>query len=87
MELTAWGAGSGKLSKRYTEIKCHYRTSGNERYLSLPMTQISETPDRLKVQCLVPSLHTKAGDGLEYYFDFKFDGVYSKVSEKPIPFE
>ena len=87
MELTSWGAGSGKLSKRYREIQCHYRIVGAENYAAVPMTPTAETKERLTVQCVIPALTAKAGDKLEYYIDMKFDGVYNKRVEQPVPFE
>jgi hypothetical protein len=87
MVLRVWGAGFGKLSKRYTDIQCHYRIVGSDRYSAVPMTPIAESRDSLKVQCVIPALHAKPGDALEYYIDEKFDGVYNKRVEKPVPFE
>jgi hypothetical protein len=87
MELRAWGAGVGKLSTRYTDIQCHYRIAGRDRYSTIPMTPIAESADSLKVQCVIPPLDAKPGDALEYYIDEKFDGIYNKRVEKPVPFE
>ena len=87
MELTSWGAGFGKLSKRYTETQCHYRIVGTEDYAAVPMAPIAETAERLTVQCVIPPLTAKPGDELEYYIDEKFDGVYNKRIEKAVPFE
>jgi len=87
MELTSWGAGFGKLSKRYTEIQCHFRIAGTANYSVVPMTPIAETSERLTVQCVIPPLTAKPGDKLEYYIDEKFDGVYNKRVEQPVPFE
>src|ERR1019366_5434021 len=85
MELSVWGAGSGKLSKRYTDIQCHYRIAGSENFFALPMTPTTETADHLTVECVIPSLPAKLGDKLEYYIDEEFDGVYNKRIEKPVP--
>jgi len=87
MELRAWGAGFGKLSKRYTDIQCHYRIVGSDGYATVPMSPIAESEGVLTVQCVIPPLHAKAGDALEYYIDEKFDGIYNKRVEKPVPFE
>lgn len=87
MELTSWGAGFGKLSKRYTEIQCHYRMAGAAPYDVVPMTPTAETKERLTVQGVIPALTAKPGDKLEYYFDMKFDGVYNKRAEQLVPFE
>lgn len=87
MELSSWGAGRGKLSKRYTDLQCHYRIVGSDRYDVVPMQLVAETNKQLKVKFAIPPLTAKPGDKLEYYFDMKFDGVYNKRVEEPIPFK
>lgn len=87
MELSSWGAGSGKLSKRYTDIQCHYRVGGNDKFTTVPMVPKMETPTLLTVECTIPPLVAKPGEKLEYYIDMKFDGVYNKRNEAPILFE
>lgn len=87
MELSNWGAGSGKLFKRYIDIQCHYRVSGNDKFTTIPMVPKVETATLLTVECAIPSLAAKPGEKLEYYIDMKFDGVYNKRTEAPISFE
>ena len=87
LELNAWGAGSGKLSKRYTDIQCHYRVGGDEKFTAIPMYPTAETSTLLTVQCILPPLTAKPGDKLEYYIDMKFDGVYNKRMESLVPFK
>ena len=87
VSFTVWGAGFGRLSRRYTDIRCHYRIVGSTSYSDIPMVPVSETSKRLEVQGVIPPLPAKAGDQLEYYFDEKFDGVYNKRVEKPVPFD
>ena len=87
MELTSWGTGAGKLSERYTEIRCHYRIAGGAQYDVVPMTPIAETKERLTVQGVIPALAAKPGDKLEYFMDMKFDGVYNKGVEHLLSFE
>jgi hypothetical protein len=87
MELKVWGAGSGKLSNRYTNIQCHYRIVGTDTYSVVPMTLTTETNDRLTVECVIPPLEAKAGDKLEYFIDHQFDHVYNRYNPKPVPFE
>src|SRR5581483_8266855 len=60
MDLRVWGAGSGKLSHRYTDIQCHYRIIGNENFSVVPMLPIKETSDFLAVQCIIPALSAKS---------------------------
>ena len=87
MELNAWGAGSGKLSKRYTDIQCHYRVGGDDKFIAIPMSPTAENSTLLTVQCILPPLTAKPGEKLEYYIDMKFDGVYNKRMESPVPFK
>ncbi len=87
LELNAWGAGSGKLSKRYTDIQCHYRVGRDDKFIAIPMSPTAENSTLLTVQCILPPLTAKPGDKLEYYIDMKFDGVYNKRMESPVPFE
>lgn len=87
LELNAWGASSGKLSKRYTDIQCHYRVGRDDKFIAIPMSPTAENSTLLTVQCILPPLTAKPGDKLEYYIDMKFDGVYNKRMESPVPFE
>ena len=87
MEVSVWGAGSGKLSNRCSEIQCHSRVVGNQAFSVVPMTPVAETPGRLTVACVIPPLSAKAGDQFEYYIDERSDGVYNKRIEQPVPFE
>ena len=87
LELNAWGAGSGKLSKRYTDIQCHYRVGQDDKFIAIPMSPTAENSTLLTVQCILPPLTAKPGDKLEYYIDMKFDGVYNKRMESPVPFK
>ena len=87
LELNARGAGSGKLSKRYTDIQCHYRVGRDDKFIAIPMSPTAENSTLLTVQCILPPLTAKPGDKLEYYIDMKFDGVYNKRMESPVPFE
>lgn len=60
---------------------------GNEKFTTLPMSPTAETSTLLTVQCILPALSAKPGGKLEYYIDMKFDGVYNKRTEAPVPFE
>ena len=77
-ELSVWGAGSGKVSNRYTEIKCHYKAEKASAYTILAGTIDSESSDRIVVLFTVPSLAMSDGAYVEYFFDEKLDGHYNK---------
>lgn len=85
-ELSSWGYGSGKLSKRYTERRCNYRIVGKSQFISTPMLPVSETPENFIAQCIIPPLQAQPGDYLEYTYEMLFDGVENLNSEDPVPF-
>jgi len=85
MELTVWGAGRGKLNKRYTDITLHYRVSGQEKFTSVSMIETSVTKKRLIVQATLPPFNVKGDAFVEYYIDFLFDGHYNKREIVRVP--
>ncbi len=83
LEVSVWGAGSGKIIKRYKEVTCHYRLDPNQEFTAIPMVP-DATPeqlnarDRLTFKCTLPAFHPDQGKTVEYYFDMLFDGYYNK---------
>src|SRR5215470_20294032 len=41
LTFSVWGAGSGDLSRRYTEVVCHYRKTGEQQFHDVPALLIS----------------------------------------------
>jgi len=85
-EFSVWGAGSGRLSSRYTERRCHYRLAGQGPFVTTPMLQVTETAESLTAQCTIPPLAARPGDRLEYRYDMLFDGVLNEYEEDSVPF-
>src|SRR3989339_372214 len=54
MELTVWGAGWGKLNKRYTNITLYYRISNQKEFIPISMIPTNITKERLYVQATLP---------------------------------
>ena len=77
LELSVWGEGSGTMSKRWKEVKCHYRAAGTEAYVTLNMTAQSEDKKKILFTCTIPP-QDAVGSTVEYYFDMLFDGHYNK---------
>ncbi|MHC5082955.1 MAG: hypothetical protein ACYTET_03325 [Planctomycetota bacterium] len=85
LELTAWGAGRGRLDKRYTEVNLHYRLSGTEDFISIETTASTSSSEKLIVQATLPPFEFKEGSYVEYYFDMYFDGHYNKRNIERVP--
>lgn len=85
-EFSVWGAGSGRLSSRYTERRCHYRLAGQGPFVTTPMLQVTETAESLTAQCTIPPLAARPGDRLEYRYDMLFDRVLNEYEEDSVPF-
>ncbi len=77
LELSVWGEGSGAMSKRWKDVRCHYRIVGAETYASLDMVIHEAKKDTIVFACTVPP-QQNPGSTLEYYFDMMFDGHYNK---------
>jgi hypothetical protein len=83
IELVVWGEGSGKMSERWKDVKCHYRVGPND-WAAIDMTVESEQKEKITFVCTIPP-QQKAGVKLEYYFDMLFDGHYNKESSHFVP--
>lgn len=77
LELTVWGDGSGKMSKRWKQVKCHYRLVGTKQWTTISMTPKIEEEERIVFTCTLPP-QDQVGGAVEYYFDKMFDGYYNK---------
>jgi len=89
LELSVWGAGHGKIIKRYKNVKCHYRLDQNGKFEAVELipdaTQEQQEAEkkRLTFKCVLPPFHPGQGREVEYYFDMRFDGHYNRrPSEK-----
>jgi hypothetical protein len=85
LELSVWGAGSGRMSKRYTEIRCHYKAEKGTAFVTLEGKVESEAKGRMFVVFDLPAFDTPDGTYVEYYFDMKLDGHYNKRTVERVP--
>ena len=86
MEFSVWGAGSGNLSKRYTEIVCHYRLSGHPEFQTVRARIVSSDKERMRAEFTIPPQTLLEASGtLEYYFEFLFDGYRSTRATNSVP--
>lgn len=91
LEVSVWGAGSGKIINRYKNVTCHYRLGLNQEFKQINMAPDAVSPeqlnarDRLTFKCTLPAIQPQEGKAVEYYFDMIFDGVYN--SRPPVKVE
>jgi hypothetical protein len=50
LEVSVWGAGSGKIIKRYKDVTCHYRPEPNQRFKPISMVPDAATPEQLNAR-------------------------------------
>jgi hypothetical protein len=87
LELSRWSAPecmTGQTSAHYTEVKCHYRSKGDSDFTSVPMEIAGEETRRAFYKCYIPAIANGSSPvkEIEYFFDFKFDGIYNRRNEK-----
>lgn len=71
--FSVWGAGSGRLDKRYTEVRCLYQINASEPHrVSGSVESASERGMEMKF--VIPPLDLKEGDKVTYTFEMLFDG-------------
>lgn len=87
LELSVWGAGSGKMSRRYTNIRCHYKAENAPAFTPIEGQVVSESQKRLTLQFDLPPFTSTDGAYVEYYFDMSFDGHYNKRDIQRVPFK
>src|SRR5688500_20305886 len=85
LELSVWGAGSGKMSERNTDVRCHYKAEKATAFTSLEGKVESESNDRMFVVFELPAFSAADGTYVEYYFDSKLDGHYNKRPVERVP--
>jgi len=85
LELSVWGAGSGKMTERYTEVRCHYKPENADSFSIIEGNVESESEDRMVVAFKLPAFTPEEGDYVEYYFDMNLDGRYNKQPVARVP--
>ena len=78
LELSVWGAG-GSIKGRYTDISMHYQLVGQEGYTILQPKLISHEEKREVYEFTIRPYPKGTSGTLEYYFELKLDGHYSRI--------
>jgi len=74
LSFSVWGAGSGNLAKRYTEVICLYRINDSGDYERLTGSVVSADEKHMEMRFIIPPLNLNEGDTVDYYFEMLFDG-------------
>jgi len=69
---------------RITELCCHFRAAGDSTFRALPMTKVGRQGELDVYECFLPAFGN-AAVSVEYYFDSKCDGSYSKDEVIAVP--
>ena len=69
---------------RVTKLACHYRGSGTDAFVTIPMTQVRHVGQTTIYECTLPPFGADV-TFVEYYFDLKCDGVYNRHYDTTIP--
>jgi hypothetical protein len=84
LELRVWGEGNSDISKRWSEVNCVYKISDSNIYASIAMSIIESDTHKIVYSCMIPP-QFKKGHKIEYYFETRFDGKYSRREGAVIP--
>jgi hypothetical protein len=84
LELRVWGEGTGKMTKRFTDVNCYYRIAGTNDYTKIAMTVKQEDAKKVVFTCVIPPQNER-GKKIEYYFGMRFDGTYSRREGGCVP--
>lgn len=82
LKLSRWGAPQcmkGSVIDRFTEVKCHFRAKGAADFTTLDMQGRAVDDNNAAYACPIPA--DAVTSEIEYYFDYKMDGVYSRRDE------
>ncbi|MFH1024219.1 MAG: hypothetical protein V1809_12635 [Planctomycetota bacterium] len=77
LRTSVWGYERTTIENRFAEMHCHYRLSGEAKYIEAPFVFLRKEKGEGVYTCTLPPF-TKVGGKVEYYIDMKFDGVYSQ---------
>ena len=74
LTFSVWGAGSGRLDQRYTDVFCFYRIGESGAYIRLSGSVVSADDKNMEMRFIIPPLNLHEGDTVDYYFEMLFDG-------------
>ncbi len=63
--FSVWGAGSGRLDRRYTDVVCQYQINDSELH-RLPGTVENASESAMRMKFVIPPLDLKEGDKVIY---------------------
>lgn len=72
--FSVWGAGSGRLDRRYTDVTCLYRINESGDFHRLTGTVVSANEKDMEMKFTIPPLDIKEGERVDYQFEMLFDG-------------
>jgi hypothetical protein len=72
-------------AKRYTDVRCHYKTEKARSFTALQGRVEGEASNRMFIVFDLPPLSAADGTYVEYYFDMKLDGHYNKRDVVRVP--
>lgn len=78
LDLSSTGMSSGPLNRRYTKLKCHYRSDDGSYSGSVDGNPRDATDEDMSVEFELPAIDSKTACELSYWFTFDFDGVFNK---------
>jgi hypothetical protein len=73
------------VTKRYTNIRCHYKAEKATAFTTLEGKVESEAKERMFVVFELPAFSAADGAYVEYYFDMNLDGHYNKRDMERVP--
>jgi hypothetical protein len=72
--FSVWGAGSGKLNKRYTNVVCIYHIVGVNEEHRITGKVVSADDKHMEMVFILPPLNLNTEDAVTYHFEMLFDG-------------
>jgi len=74
LTFTVWGAGTGRLDRRYTDVVCIYQINQTGSEHRVRGRVIAADDKNMEMQFTIPPLDLKTGDSVLYRFEMLFDG-------------
>lgn len=87
IKVSTWRAGSGKVEDRWKNVNCVYRLKGEANWRVLPLHSSEQLrDDGLVFTGEIPAYESAAGEGIEYYVTYSFDGKTSSRGSAESPY-
>ena len=69
-----WGAGTGRLDRRYTDVVCIYQINPTGPEHRVRGKVVTADDKNMEMLFTIPPLDLKSGDSVQYRFEMLFDG-------------